>query len=333
MSWTNLIGLLVGIALGASGSWLLRRKTSPTAGVNPLQPPDRPDTSDSQILSLQKQLQQTQLAYCRVAEMEQFKAGFLGRTSHELRSPISQLLGLHQMILSDLCDDPAEEREFIAQANQSVLKMLERLDQLIAISKLEVGRAQPQIQPLNLADLFNQVDQLTHMQAANQGLFLEVLPPDPALYVMADPKWLQQALVSLVQSSISLTQTGSIRLLIPLQSATSEQVHIWLEDNRPAQAWREPLDLLSENPAPAQSPPNSPTTAPVNPPAPATHNLPVGLRLEEIQSILHAMRGRLEILSTPVSPSSSPSQPDSLASSLTRIQCSIPNACDPTLEE
>lgn len=330
MSWTNLIGLLVGIALGASGSWLLRRKISPKAGVNPL--PDS-DSSDSKILSLQKQLQQTQLAYCRVAEMAQFKAGFLGRTSHELRSPISQLLSLHQMILSDLCDDPAEEREFIAQANQSVLKMLERLDHLIAISKLEVGRTQPQIQPLNLAEIFNRVYQLTHMQAANQGLFLEVPPPDPALYVMADPKWFQQALVSLVQSSISLTKTGSIRLLIPPQSANSEQVHIWLEDDRPAQAWREPLDLLSEKTAPSQSPSSSPTTAPLNPPTPATHSLPVGLRLEEIQRILHAMQGSIEILSTPISPSSSSSQPDSPDLNLTRIQCSIPNACDPTLEE
>ncbi|MCG8368120.1 MAG: HAMP domain-containing histidine kinase [Pseudanabaenales cyanobacterium] len=331
MSWTNLIGLLLGIALGAGGSWLRRRKAFPPEGVSASKEPD------SQVLALQKQLHQTQLAYCRMAEMEQFKGGFLARTSHELRSPISQLLSLHQMILSDLCDDPAEEREFVAQANLAALKLLERLDQLIDVSKLDVGRAQPQIQPLNLASLFAQVHQLTHMQAANQGLFLEVLPPDPQVYIMADSKWLQQVLVSLVQSAISLTETGSIRLLVPPQSLSSEQVYIWLEDHRPAAAWCEPLDLLKEKPALAPSPlPDSPTALPGSPSVRSTdstiaNSLPVGLRLEEVQSILQAMQGRVDILSTPVFPSSDAPQPNTSDPNLSRIQCSIPNACDPTL--
>ena len=333
MSWTNMIGLgiglLVGLILGAGGSWLRKRKPSSTAGV-PTSPED-----NSAVLALRKQLQQTQLAYWRMAEMEQFKGGFLGRTSHELRSPISQLLSLHQMILSDLCDDPAEEREFIAQASLSAQTMLERLDHLINVSKLEVGRVQPQIQPLNLADIFNQVDQLTHMQAANQGLSLTVVPPDPDLYILADPKWFQQALVSLVQSSIALTKTSSIKLFVPPPSTDSVQVHIWLEDYRPATAWSEPLDLLQKPPAPSpQTSPASPANDPVRPASSTqTTSLPLNPRLEEIHSFLQAMQGRIDILSTPVSTTSSSTDSDCPDPQLTRIQCSIPNACDSALED
>jgi signal transduction histidine kinase len=72
-------------------------------------------------------------------EMSQFKAGFLARTSHELRSPLSSLIGLHQLILADLCDSPEEAREFVAQANASALKMVKLLDEVIAVSKTEHG--------------------------------------------------------------------------------------------------------------------------------------------------------------------------------------------------
>ncbi|MDJ0706956.1 MAG: HAMP domain-containing sensor histidine kinase [Leptolyngbyaceae cyanobacterium MO_188.B28] len=328
MSWTNLIGLsiglLAGLGLGVGGSWLRKRKPSPP----PKSGPPCQDT-DSKVLALQNQLRQTQLAYWRMAEMEQFKSGFLGRTSHELRSPISQLLSLHQMILSDLCDDPAEEREFIAQATLSAQTMLARLDHLIDVSKLEVGRVQPKIQPLNLAEVFNQVYQFTHMQAANQALFLTVSSPDPDLYILADPKWLQQALVSLVQSSIALTKTGSIQLFVPPQSPNSDQVYIWLEDHRPAAAWSEPLDLLPETAASIpQASPVSSVASPAKGPS-----LPLTPRLEEIHSLLRAMHGRIDILSTPVSPTSGETGSDLPDPDLTRIQCSIPNASDSALDE
>ncbi len=55
------------------------------------------------------------------AQMGQYKAGFLARTFHELGSPLTSLISLYQLILSDLCDSPAEERDCIAQAQQSCL--------------------------------------------------------------------------------------------------------------------------------------------------------------------------------------------------------------------
>jgi signal transduction histidine kinase len=53
------------------------------------------------------------LDYWRAIELAQFKAGFLARTSHELRSPLNGMISGLQLILSDLCDDAAEEREYV----------------------------------------------------------------------------------------------------------------------------------------------------------------------------------------------------------------------------
>ena len=79
---------------------------------------------NDEIEALKEELKQTELALQMAAQMSQFKGGFLARTSHELRSPLSSLIGLHQLIVSDLCDDPEEEREFVAQAYQYALKLM-----------------------------------------------------------------------------------------------------------------------------------------------------------------------------------------------------------------
>ncbi|MEW5858349.1 MAG: sensor histidine kinase, partial [Cyanobacteriota bacterium] len=48
------------------------------------------------VTAILEELKQTQMAYHMATEMSQFKAGFLARTSHELRSPLNSLIGLHQ---------------------------------------------------------------------------------------------------------------------------------------------------------------------------------------------------------------------------------------------
>ena len=64
----------------------------------------------SEIDQLKNELRQIQLAYALQRQISHFKGGFLARISHELRSPLSQLTSLHQLILNDLCEDPQEER-------------------------------------------------------------------------------------------------------------------------------------------------------------------------------------------------------------------------------
>ena len=88
-----------------------------------------------------------QLTYDRLLQQTQHQASFLGTASHELRSPINQIISLHQLILEDLCESPAEEREFIAQANQAIQTVLKNLDLLITLSKLDMGSLQRQLSP------------------------------------------------------------------------------------------------------------------------------------------------------------------------------------------
>ena len=191
----------------------------------------------NEIDGLKEELKQAQLAYQMAAQMSQFKAGFLARTSHELRSPLSSMIGLHQLILSDLCESPEEQKEFIAQAYQSALKLLKLIDEIVAVSKTEYGSNRLNLESLQLAEIFAEIDRLTHLQAANRNLILEIIPPDPQISVNADRSRLIQLIFNLIDSGISLMKTGSIKL--STSQVTADTVTFEINVECPISLWQE----------------------------------------------------------------------------------------------
>lgn len=286
MNWTNWIYLGVGLGLGLGSHWLLGRSKQDSA-ENEVLPPNLmlPSGEDGkqQVLALSEQLKQTEIAYQLAHEMSQFKAGFLARISHELRSPLNSLIGLHQLILSDLCDDPAEEREFVAQAHASALKLINLIDEILDVARTEHGTNKLEIQPLHLAQVLDQVYNLTHLLAANRNFPLQVSPPEPETYILADPRWLRQVLTSLINTSILQMEEGSVSIssqAIP----TAKCVQIWLDVPLPI-SLSEPINLMAgENDF---SQPSTENTIP-----------PFGLTLLLNQKILEVMNSSLEILPT-----------------------------------
>lgn len=181
MNWSNWIYLGAGIALGMVFRQLFVRSSNVSSSSSPVAPLAQQD-----MPPISQQLQQTQLAYLMAREMSQFKAGFLARTTHELRSPLNGLIGLQQLILSDLCEDPAEEREFIAQAHERTLKLLKLMDEILNVARTEHGTNKLDIQPRPLIQILEEVHKLTYMLAANRNFPLQLLPADPEIYILAD---------------------------------------------------------------------------------------------------------------------------------------------------
>ncbi|MBP5971747.1 HAMP domain-containing histidine kinase [Brasilonema sp. CT11] len=251
---------------------------------------------------LQQQMKQTQLAYYMAREISQFKAGFLARTTHVLRSPLNGLIGLHQLILSDLCENPEEEREFIAQAHERALKLLKLIDEILRVARVEHGTNKLHIQPLNLSELLQEVHDLTYMLAENRNFPFQVLPPNPEIYILADPYWLRQVLVTLVESCIAQMEEGSICISAHV-GHTSDCVHIWLDVPTHATSLSEPIDFMTPKN-------NSPEADKKN------DILLPGMKLLLNQTLLEVMAGKLEVVPSPAL--------EEQADDVTRLQVSIP---------
>ncbi|WP_008313632.1 sensor histidine kinase [Leptolyngbya sp. PCC 6406] len=234
-------------------------------------------------------------AYYRALELAEFRGGFLVRSAHELRSPLNQVISLHQMILEGLCDTPEEEAEFLSAAHAAALKLLEQLDFLIYLSKVETGQLEPHLQPVSLAMVLDQIKTLTHLQAANRNLRLVIEPPDPHIQVWADPNWLINALVTLMEGAIASCQRGTLHLYTA-PTASDTHYHLWLDDDRPADLWQEPTPLGDWEKFDLDRP------------------LPLGLRHSLVAALLEGMAGRLEQLEVPET-DTSPNH---------RLQCTLP---------
>jgi signal transduction histidine kinase len=272
MSSMNLVWLFVGLGVGFAGGWWAKRA--------PKLEQSNPDRS-------------LQLAYQSALELAQFKAGFLARTSHELRSPLSGLIGSQQLVLADLCESPEEEREFIAQANESALKLVKLLDEVINVSKAEYGTGKLEFQAVSVGDVFDNVFALTHLLAENRNLRFQIALPEPDLEVFVDRKTLEQVLVSLISSAIATMQEGTIKLSA---QADSNFVYVELEDERPIEVWREAIDLLKTDPPKDLEPPS------------------LGFSLFMNQTLIELLNGRLELEKLPLAQNET----------VTQVRCVLP---------
>lgn len=286
----------------------------PFEELKPVQPPMveeiQPELKPAQPPVVEKiepleELKQTQLAYEMAKQVSSFKSGFLARASHELRSPLTSLIGMHQLILSDLCDSPEEEREFIAQANISALKMVKLLTDVIDVSKIEDGKARLEITVLPLSKVFENLQTLTYMQAAHSNLPFEVIAPEPEIYVLADPRRFQQVLVGIVDTAIARMESGRIQVSAT-SASESQQAQIWIDVESPTPIWSEMTDSLEKTPETHNK-------------AGKTSEMSPGLNLLIAQTVVEVMQGRLELVA--VSDGEAATNEDVI-----RLQCSLPLA-------
>jgi signal transduction histidine kinase len=284
----------VGIAVGIGFCKLFLQSSKSTSSAAE----KAPQTTEREILA---ELQKNQLAYEMAREMSRFQAGFLARTTHELRSPINGLLGLHQLILNDLCENPEEEREFVAQAYERSLKLLKMIDEILGIARTEHGTNKLELQPIRLTNILQEVHQLTYILAANRNYPFHVSFPDTEITILADYRWMRQVLLNLVDTTILKMTEGSIYLSANIEPTTNS-AQISLDVPSETVIFSESIDLItSEDETNHENP-----------------QLSSGMKLLLNQKLLAVMGGKLEVVSSPIT--------QEVTQDLTRLQISIPLA-------
>ncbi|NJK36367.1 MAG: HAMP domain-containing histidine kinase [Oscillatoriales cyanobacterium RM1_1_9] len=338
------LGIGLGLGFGISNFFSLRSPSIQSATFSDQYPQDSQNSQDSQNVSqdqlqaLSSQLHQTQMAYQMAVEMGRFKEGFLARTSHELRSPLNSMIGMLQLILTDLCESPEEEREFTQQAYDSALKFVGLLDEAVYVAKTAHGIEQMKIQPIQLSKLFQDVKKLIHLQAANRSIRLSFEAVDPNVYILADLPRMRQVLVSLIDIALTQMNEGKVRVSAS-PNPNSNYVHVYIDDQRPLDAWSESSDLLqstSKSSGALQlSGIQSQGQGKIDEEMDFKHDSKTrlktqlkndltfspGMRLIMSQILLEEMQGSLEMLALPTDENSTENLTD-----FTRTQCSIPFA-------
>ena len=136
------------------------------------------------------------------------KSEFLSRMSHELRTPLNAVLGFGQMLQMDPLD--ARQAEYVEQILRGGRHLLDLIDEVLDISRIEIGAVAISVEPVSVAEVATESVRLLEPLAGAREIYLRSTIPesDPA-QVMADRQRLRQVLVNFLSNAIKYTSAGS----------------------------------------------------------------------------------------------------------------------------
>ena len=138
------------------------------------------------------------------------KSAFLATMSHEIRTPMNGVLGL-AAILSDT-ELTAGQREMLDVMIASGHLLMDILNDVLDLSKIEAGQIELEATPFDVTELAHGVQGLFGPVARDKGLALEMRVDAPEPWRLGDPVRIRQVLVNLVSNAIKFTDSGEVRV-------------------------------------------------------------------------------------------------------------------------
>ena len=140
------------------------------------------------------------------------KSRFLANMSHELRTPLNAIIGFSDLMQQSVFGGLGNERydEYANDINSSGHHLLQMIDEILDISKIEAGKFEPDFESLDIRELVNSSVRYFSVAVAQAGVTLNA-EIDPGLEpVWADRRMVRQILLNLVSNAVKFTNAGGV---------------------------------------------------------------------------------------------------------------------------
>ncbi len=141
----------------------------------------------------------------------QAKSVFLANMSHEIRTPMNAILGFTELLKRDFGRDPLKTRSQLEIIHSSGTHLLELINDILDLSKVESGRLDIERIPFNPYAVIIEVVKVLGFQAGEKGINLDFQVEDsvPAT-ITSDPGKIRQIVTNLVGNAVKFTEHGSV---------------------------------------------------------------------------------------------------------------------------
>lgn len=151
----------------------------------------------------------------RMKENENYRREFIGNVSHELKTPIFNIQGYIQTLLDGGLEDKDINMKFLKRANVSVDRMINIVEDLEVISRLETDDDELELENFNIVQIINEAFDQLELKASKMKIKLELKNESNSPLVYADKNKIQQVFMNLISNSIKYGKengTTSVRL-------------------------------------------------------------------------------------------------------------------------
>ncbi len=163
----------------------------------------------------QKALQSAKMA-------NKLKSNFLSSTSHELRTPLSSVLNYLTLLKNGFYDDEAELREYIEAAYIGTFNLIDIINDVLDLAKIEAGRMEIELKSLKLDPLLQELYNLFKPQTIRSDIDFKI--DCEVEEIVADPIKVKQVLTNLLCNSFKFTHTGQVYLRVNRDNITKSQI-------------------------------------------------------------------------------------------------------------
>ena len=177
--------------------------------------------------NLRKEKEKSDRLAQEALKLSGLKTKFLANMSHEIRTPMNGIIGYLSLIENDIYENKEELKQYVGTAKQSAESLLEIINSILDLSKIESGRVELERLGFNFKKIIDQSISVVLAKASEKGLKIKTkLPPDEELNFIGDPTRIRQIFINLLSNAVKFTSEGEITIEIKAEISTLNRVKI-----------------------------------------------------------------------------------------------------------
>ncbi len=169
--------------------------------------------------SVQKRTEELKVASEEAYKHSQAKSEFLASMSHEIRTPMNAILGFSQLLQMDASEQlTSGQEEYVQHILESGHHLLELINDVLDMSKIESGLLELDLQPIFLNRLIKDINHMFSLRCSEKGLLWQVDHSVPCdVMVEMDVQRVRQILINLISNAIKFTESGFVKFKVYLK--------------------------------------------------------------------------------------------------------------------